>query len=208
MLDCGLRACLPGRFDREDRAGAGKRERLRHEIILAADAAHDLSVFEAVGNRGPHQGRHHRAVDEAGVDAGAPLGVLVAIELVGEGYRHHLDPRDLLGRHLAQRAIERFRPEKERPMQHGAVDLALENAGVDQAEKGRKQHLADAVEALFERSGVQRREVFRSGHKPLHDPVKLRDCRGGGRSTPAPARRRPARCRSAACRRRAPGPAA
>ena len=44
-------AGLPGRFDREDRARTLQRERLRHEIVLAADAAHHLSVFKAVGDR-------------------------------------------------------------------------------------------------------------------------------------------------------------
>ena len=54
----------------------------------------------------------------------------------------------LLGRHLAQRAIERFRPEEERAVQRHAVDLALENAGVDQAEKRLDQHFADAIKPL------------------------------------------------------------
>ena len=73
--DIGLRpgAGLPRRLDGENRARALQRERLCHKIILAADAAHDLSVFKAIGNHRPHQGRHHRVVDEAGVDTGAPL---------------------------------------------------------------------------------------------------------------------------------------
>ena len=73
--DVGLRLCagLPRRFQREDRSRALQREGLRHEIILAADAADDLAVLEAVGNRRAHQRRHHRVVDEARIDAGAAL---------------------------------------------------------------------------------------------------------------------------------------
>ena len=62
-----------------------------------------------------------------------------------------------------KRAIERLRPEKKRAVQHHAVDLALENAGIDQAEKRLEQHFADAVEALFERSGLQRRSCSVAG---------------------------------------------
>ena len=102
--DVGLRLCagLPRRFQRQDRARALQRKSLRHEIVLAADAAHDLAVIETVGDRSPHQRRHHRIVDEARIDARAALGVLVAIKLVGERHRHHLDARELLRRHLAQ----------------------------------------------------------------------------------------------------------
>jgi len=32
---------------------------------------------------------------------------------------------ELAFRHLAQRAVERFRPEEERAVQHDAVDIAL-----------------------------------------------------------------------------------
>ena len=48
-------------------------------------------------------------------------------------------------------------------MQHHAVDFALENAGLDQAEKRLEQHFADAVEALLERPGLQLRELFGPG---------------------------------------------
>src|ERR1700676_5550653 len=101
-----LAAGLPCRLDREDRARPPQRERLRDKVILAADAAYDLSVFKAVGNHRSHQGRHHRIIDEAGVDTRAPLGILVAKDLVGKGPRHHLDPRDLARRHLAQRTVK------------------------------------------------------------------------------------------------------
>ena len=89
MLDCALAARLPRRLQREHRARAGQRKRLRHEIILAADAAHDLAVVEPVGDRRAQQRRHHGVVDKAGIDAGGALCLLVAIELVGEGDRHH-----------------------------------------------------------------------------------------------------------------------
>ena len=59
-------------------------------------------------------------------------------------------------------------------MQHHAIDLALENAGVDQAQKRLEQHFADAVKTLLERSGFQRREWLGSVPEPLHDGVKLR----------------------------------
>ena len=44
---------LPRRLDGENGPRAVKRERLRDEIVLAADAADDLAVFETVGNRSP-----------------------------------------------------------------------------------------------------------------------------------------------------------
>ena len=133
--DIGLRASArpPRRLQREDRACAVQRKGLRHEIILAADAADDLAVFQPVRHRSPHQGRHHRIVDEARVDARPALGVLVTVERVGEGYRHHLDARDLRGRHLAQRAVKRLWPKEECAVQDHAIDLALQDAGVDQA---------------------------------------------------------------------------
>ena len=59
-------------------------------------------------------------------------------------------------------------------MQHHAVDFALENAGVDQAEKRLEQHFADAVEPLLERPGLQRGALLGSRREPLHDGVKLR----------------------------------
>ena len=123
----GLRlgAGLPGRFEGKYRARALQRERLRNEIILTADATHDLAVFEAVGNRRSQQGRHHRVVDKAGVDAGAALCGLIAVEFVGEGYCHHLDARELRRRHLAQRAVEGFRSEKERTVQRHFARLGL-----------------------------------------------------------------------------------
>ena len=76
-------ACRVASKARTDRAPCSANA-CAHEIILAADAAHDLAVLEPVGDRSSHQGRHHRIVDEAGVDAGAALGSFVAIELVGE----------------------------------------------------------------------------------------------------------------------------
>ncbi len=59
-------------------------------------------------------------------------------------------------------------------MQHDAIDLALENAGIDQTQKRLEQHFADAVEALFERPGVRFERRIRGGPQPLHDRVKLR----------------------------------
>ena len=59
-------------------------------------------------------------------------------------------------------------------MQQHAVDLALEDAGVDQAEKRLEQHFADAVEALFERPGFQRRELRRPGASRFMMRVELR----------------------------------
>ena len=59
-------------------------------------------------------------------------------------------------------------------MQQYAIDLALENAGVDQAQKRLEQHFADAVKTLLERSGFQRREWLGSVPQPLHDGMKLR----------------------------------
>ena len=58
-------------------------------------------------------------------------------------------------------------------MQQHAIDLAFENAGVDQAQKRLEQHLAEAVKTFFERPGFQRRELFRCVSQPLHDGVKF-----------------------------------
>src|SRR6266850_6494675 len=59
-------------------------------------------------------------------------------------------------------------------MQQYAIDLALENAGVDQTQKRLEQHFADAVETLFERSGFQSRKRLGPVCQPLHDGMKLR----------------------------------
>ena len=58
-------------------------------------------------------------------------------------------------------------------MQQHAVDLALENAGFDQAEKRLEQHFADAVKACIERPGFLGGDRY-IGRQPLHDGVKLR----------------------------------
>ncbi len=59
-------------------------------------------------------------------------------------------------------------------MQHDAIDLALDDAGIDQAEKRLEQHFADAVEALFERSGLQRRVTAAAGASRFTIAAKLR----------------------------------
>src|SRR6266436_1468121 len=59
-------------------------------------------------------------------------------------------------------------------MQQHAIDLALENVGVDQAEKRLEQHFADAVKTLLKRSGFQGRERLGPVSQPLHDAMKLR----------------------------------
>ena len=73
-----------------------------------------------------------------------------------------------------KRAIERFRPQEKRAMQQHAIDLALENAGVDQAEKRLEQHFADAVEALFERSGFAAPRALVAGASRFMIAAKLR----------------------------------
>ena len=173
--DVGLRpgTGLSGCLDREDRARGFQGERLGHEIILAADPAHDLSVVETIGDDRAHQGRHHRVVDETRLDPRAPLGALIAIQLVRKRNRRHPDPRELARGHLAQGAIEGFRPEKKRSVQHDAIDFALEYAGLDQSQKCFGHHFAEAIEALLERPGLQRRNPLRSGRQPFHDGLKL-----------------------------------
>src|SRR6185312_4178651 len=94
-----------------------------------------------------------------------------AIELVGEGNRHHADARDLLRFHLAKRAIEGFGTEKERTVQDDAVDRTLEDAGVDQPDEGLGDHFADAIEALIE-PALFRQWAVRG--EPRHDLTKPR----------------------------------
>ncbi|MGX1351503.1 hypothetical protein AB7M49_005079 [Bradyrhizobium elkanii] len=101
-----LLAGLTGRLQRQHRTCALERECLRYKIILAADPAHDLAILQTIRDRSAEQRRHHRVVDEARIDPGATLAVLVAEDLVGEGNRHHLDSRQLLRCHLAQRPVE------------------------------------------------------------------------------------------------------
>src|SRR5205807_10298872 len=116
----------------------------------------------------------HRSVYEAGIHEGAALLVVYDEELSGERHLHHLDPGDLIQRHHEQRVIERFGSNKERALQHGAVDLALEDACLDQAKKRLEQHFADAVETFFEGSALQSRGWLGCGRKPLHDRMKSR----------------------------------
>src|SRR5262249_5991897 len=153
------------------RAGAGQRKGLRHEIVLAADAAHDLAVVEAIRDRRAKQRRHHRIVDETRVDPRRALFLLLAIELVGEGHRHHADTRDLFRLHVAECEIDGFGAEEERAMQDDAVDGALENAAIDQSDERLGDHLADAVEPRVDRATLPRRAVWR---EPRHDLPKLR----------------------------------
>src|SRR6202034_1467530 len=56
-------------------------------------------------------------------------------------------------------------------MEQNAVHLALDDAGIDQADERLEQHFADAVESFFERSGFERRT---RGRKPLHGRLELR----------------------------------
>src|SRR5207244_3353945 len=70
-----------------------------------------------------------------------------------------------------KRAIERLRPQEKRAVQDDAIDGALEDAGIDQADEGLGHHLADAVEALVERAGFRRRSA---GREPGHDLAKPR----------------------------------
>ena len=83
---------LAARVDRSmmiERASS-QREGLRDEIVLAADAADDLAAFERVRDHRAQQRRHHGVVDEARLHARAALGVLVAVELVDERDRRHV----------------------------------------------------------------------------------------------------------------------
>ena len=77
------------RAQQDDRARIIQREALGDEIVLSADPAHDLAVLQPIGDHGAEQGRHHGVVDEARLHARAPLGGLVAIELVDERDRGH-----------------------------------------------------------------------------------------------------------------------
>src|SRR6185369_15123305 len=112
-------------------------------------------------------------VDKTGLNAGLAFPVFVAVKLVCERHRHHLDFCDLIRRHVAQRPIKRFRPEKKRSVQHDAVDFALEDAGLDQAEEGLEDHLADAVKSLFEWTALHSRKPGRRRRQPLHRRPKL-----------------------------------
>src|ERR1700733_15021177 len=56
-------------------------------------------------------------------------------------------------------------------MEQNAIHLALDDAGVDQADEGLEQHFTDAVEALFKRRGFER---LTGGRKPLHGRLELR----------------------------------
>ena len=79
MFDAGAAGCGAGRPQHDDRARIVERERLRHEIVLAADAADDLTAFDRVGNDRAEQRRHHGVVDEARLDPRAAFVVLVAV---------------------------------------------------------------------------------------------------------------------------------
>lgn len=59
-------------------------------------------------------------------------------------------------------------------MQHHAIDLALENAGLDQAEERLEQHFADAVQTLLERRRLYLRKLILRADKPLHDSIDQR----------------------------------
>ena len=120
---------------------------MRHEIVLATDSAHDLAIGQRIGDHGAEEGRHHRRVDKPCFDACASLGVLVAVKLIDEADRFHLQLVEFGWRHFAQRLIEGTRASKESGMQERPVDLALENPRADQVEKTLDEHLAATVEA-------------------------------------------------------------
>ena len=58
-------------------------------------------------------------------------------------------------------------------MQDHTIDVALQDAGVDQSEERLEQHLADAIEALLEWPGLGSCELCGTGRKTLHDAVEL-----------------------------------
>jgi hypothetical protein len=89
------------RAQHDDRARIREREALRDEIVLPADAAHDLTVVQRVRDDGAEQRRHHGVVDEARLDPRAALGRFVAVELVDERDRTHAQLGELRFRHLA-----------------------------------------------------------------------------------------------------------
>ena len=108
-------------------------------------------------------------------DPPAALGGLVAVELVHEGHRGHAQLRALRLRHLAQGAIERARAQEERRLQHGAVDLALEDAGAHEVEEALDEHLAHPVQAGLERRALAQARGRAVGRiEPRRDVAKLR----------------------------------
>ena len=90
MLEVDFAARLARRSQAQDRARFGQRMRHRHEVVLAADAAHDSAVRERIGHRCAEPGDHHRRVDEARMAALRHLQFpLVAVQLVDEADAAH-----------------------------------------------------------------------------------------------------------------------
>jgi hypothetical protein len=127
---------------------------VRHgdEVVLAAGAADDAAVLELIGGHGAEQGCHHGGVDEARMRPLRALGLLIAVEGVGERDGGHGDELEGFGRHLPQLAIEGLVTDEEPGMQDrlaavGRGDAAAQNAGAHQGQEPVDQHLRAAVEA-------------------------------------------------------------
>ncbi len=88
------------------RASVVQRERLRHEIILAADDADDASIVKSIGNGGAERGHHHRRIDEPRLNAIATLSMLVPVKLIDERHRRHAEAVAFRFRQFPQRTIE------------------------------------------------------------------------------------------------------
>jgi hypothetical protein len=96
------------------------------------------------------QGCHHGIVDKARLDAGAPLGRLVAVQFVDVGDRGHPKFFSLAKRHLPQRAGECARANEEGGVEDRAIDLAPQDASAIKVQKAFHEHLARAVKAGLE----------------------------------------------------------
>jgi len=98
ILDCVLPACGAASTVRIEARALQRERSCATKIILAADAAHDLSVFKGRPEitAPPSKVALIALFDEGGRQHGlAGLGIFIVIDLVGEGDRHHpLDPRD------------------------------------------------------------------------------------------------------------------
>ena len=106
-----------------------------------------------------------------------PLGGLLAVKLVDIGHRGHAELGELALRHLAQRPVERARADEECRMQHRALDLPAQDAGMVEIEKAFHEHLARPVKAGRERRLLDHRAGRgRAGIEPLEQIAKVGRC--------------------------------
>ena len=151
---------------RQHRAGAGQRVRLRDEVVLPAHAGDDAAVGQRVGRRGAQQRHLHRRVDEPGV---APLRALerlgrigAVVQLVDEGDAGHRDVGQLGIAHVPQPLVERARAEEEAAVHRGrAAPGGAQHAGGQQVHVvGAAQALAVQAAAVQPQRGVQQAQAL------------------------------------------------